>query len=472
MSINKADSVQPKSQQFRVEQDFLGAVEVPCNHYYGAETMRAIDNFPITGIPISKMPDLIMAMAWIKKAAAKTNKEAGDITPEQAGAIMAACDEIIAGKLHDEFCVDVIQGGAGTSTNMNVNEVIANRALEIMGHERGEYQYLHPKDHVNRCQSTNDVYATAIRLTVVQINNRLSEAVLFCADAFSAKAQEFQNISKLGRTQLQDAVPMTVGQEMQAFADVLREDVERIAEIRKLFMEVNLGGSAIGTAVGVSDYYLQQIVRNLSDICGLPLTAAVNRIEATWDTGLFVYYSGLLKRFATKLSKISNDLRLLSSGPAGGLGELCLPRMQPGSSIMPGKVNPVIPEVVNQVCFRVFGADTTITFAAESGQLQLNAMEPVIIWSIYESCTSLISAIETLVTNCVQGITVDETRIADTMNRSTARVTSLAPIIGYSAAAKLAQQIVANGATLEEAIDHSMPERADELAAFLANMDN
>lgn len=472
MSMKKAQSVQPQSRKFRFEQDFLGEVQVPCDHYYGAETMRAIDNFPITGIPISKMPDLITAMAWIKKAAAKTNKEAGDITADQADAIMAACDEIISGSLNDEFCVDVIQGGAGTSTNMNVNEVIANRALEIMGHKRGEYQHLHPKDHVNRCQSTNDVYATAIRLTVVQINNRLSEAVLFCADAFAAKAEEFQTVSKLGRTQLQDAVPMTVGQEMQAFADVLREDVDRIAEIRKLFMEVNLGGSAIGTAVGVSDFYLDHIVSNLSDICGMPLTVAANRIEATWDTGLFVYYSGLLKRLATKLSKISNDLRLLSSGPAGGLGELCLPRMQPGSSIMPGKVNPVIPEVVNQVCFRVFGADTTITFAAESGQLQLNAMEPVIIWSIYESCTSLISAIETLVTNCVEGITLDEARIADTMNRSAARVTSLAPIIGYSAAATLAQQIVANGVTLEEAINMSMPERANELTAFLAKADS
>jgi aspartate ammonia-lyase len=449
----------------RIEQDFLGEIAVPADRYFGAETMRAIGNFPITGIPISAMPELLIAFAWIKKAAARTNAAAGDLAAEQAGAIVAACDEILAGQHHGEFCLDVIQGGAGTSTNMNANEVIANRALEIMGHPRGDYAHLHPKDHVNKCQSTNDVYATAVRLTIVQINRRLSAAMQQIVAAFERKATEFAHIPKLGRTQLQDAVPMTVGQEMQAFADALREDILRIGEMQILFMEVNMGGTAIGTAVGASPYYLQHIVPALADVAGMALTPSANRIEASWDTGLFVFYSGLLKRLATKLSKISNDLRLLSSGPLSGLGELKLPQMQPGSSIMPGKVNPVIPEVMNQICFRVFGGDTTITFAAEAGQLQLNAMEPVIIWTIYESCTSLIAGMETLVENCIDGIAVDEARTAELLARSTALVTSLMPLVGYALATRIARAMIEDRISLPEAVREYLPDRADQLLA-------
>ena len=451
----------------RTEQDFLGKIEVPSACYYGAETMRAIHNFPITGVPISKMPELITAIVWIKKAAARTNMDAGDLERNKAEAIMAACDEILEGGLRSEFCVDVIQGGAGTSTNMNANEVIANRALEIMGHKRGEYQFLHPKDDVNRCQSTNDVYASAIRLTIVQVNVGLCAATKSCVEAFEQKARAFAHVTKLGRTQLQDAVPMSVGQEMQAFADALGEDIERIEEMQKLFMEINLGGSAIGTAVGVSPYYLDHIIPNLSEICGIYVKSSANRIEATWDTGLFVYYSGLLKRLATKLSKISNDLRLLSSGPFGGMGEYVLPQKQPGSSMMPGKVNPVIPEVMNQICFRVFGADTTVTFAAEAGQLQLNAMEPVIIWSIYDSCTSLISGMNTLVENCIKDIKVDEARIDETINNGTARVTSIMPLLGYAKSTQIAKNIVEERQSLEQSIRKIAPDRADELIAFL-----
>jgi len=465
--MSSSSAAGEQDREYRIEHDFLGDVRVPTESYAGAETMRAIRNFPITGIAISQMPELIIALAWIKKAAAKTNFEADDLTAKQAKAIMAACDEIIAGQHHTEFCIDVIQGGAGTSTNMNANEVIANRALEIMGHERGDYQYLHPKDDVNKCQSTNDVYASAIRLTIVQVNKQLCAATKKCVEAFATKAEQFAHIPKLGRTQLQDAVPMTVGQEMQAFADALAEDISRIEDMQKLFLEVNIGGTAIGTAVGVSRHYLDNIIPNLQQTCNLELTPSANKIEASWDTGIFVFYSGLLKRLATKLSKISNDLRLLSSGPLGGIGELILPQKQPGSSIMPGKVNPVIPEVMNQICFRVFGADTTVTFAAESGQLQLNAMEPVIIWSIYDSCTSIIAGMDTLVTNCINDLQVDEARVADLLNSGTARVTELMPHVGYAAATKIAQYIIEHRVPLDIAIHEILPDRTEELFAKL-----
>ncbi|WP_164116702.1 aspartate ammonia-lyase [Sphingorhabdus sp. Alg239-R122] len=455
------------STKVRTEHDFLGEVEVPADRLFGAETQRAVENFPITGIPLSKMPELIKALAWIKLAAAQTNLDARDLSREKADAIMVACREILSGEHHGEFCIDVIQGGAGTSTNMNANEVIANRALELMGHRRGEYEQLHPKDDINKCQSANDVYATAIRLTIVQLNVKLNAATRKCVKAFERKAREFKHVMKLGRTQMQDAVPMSVGQEMQAFADSLGEDIDRIEEMQKLFLETNLGGSAIGTAVGVSPYYLENIVGNLAKVCGLPVTSSANRIEASWDTGIFVYYSGLLKRLATKLGKISNDLRLLSSGPLGGIGELKLPQRQPGSSIMPGKINPVIPEVMNQICYRVFGADTTVTFAAEAGQLQLNAMEPVIIWSLHDSCTSLISGMNTLVENCINGIEVDEARTAELLNASTARVTSLMPIIGYSAATEVARNIIENRETLAQSLRRVVPLKADCLIAEL-----
>ncbi len=448
---------------YRTECDFLGSLEVPADCYYGIETQRAILNFPITGVPISAMPELLTAFAWIKEAAATTNFLAGSLTRERATAIRQVCREILAGQHRDQFPVDVIQGGGGTSTNMNVNEVIANRALEILGYPLGAYEFLHPKDHVNRCQSTNDVYATAIRLTVVQINQRLARAIRRCVSAFEERAEAFDAVPKLGRTQLQDAVPMTVGDELHGFAAALAEDIERIEEMKPLFLEVNLGGTAIGTGVGVSEYYDAHILTALEETSGLPVTRAGNRIEATWDTGIFVFYSGLLKRLATKLSKIANDLRLLASGPMGGIGELRLPQVQPGSSIMPGKVNPVIPEVMNQACFRVFGADTTVTFAAESGQLQLNVMEPLIIWSIHDAASSLISAIGTLVDNCVTGLEVDLERCAQNLNASPARATLIASEVGYGRAAEVALYMVQKRMSFEEALRAVLPERAEAL---------
>ncbi len=451
----------------RLESDFLGEVEVPADRYFGVETVRAVRNFPVTGIPIARIPELVRSIAWIKKAAAITNGEAGDLASDKVAAIVAACDEIIAGNLTHEFVVDVIQGGAGTSTNMNANEVIANRALELLGQPRGAYSVVSPKDHVNKCQSTNDVYATAIRLAIVLVNEELVVAVQKCVDALNLKAMEFADVWKVGRTQLQDAVPMTLGQEFAAFAASLSEDIARIHEMRPLFLETNLGGSAIGTGAGVTEYFQDHIVARLADVSGLPVTLAANRIEATSDTGMFVFYSGLLKRLATKLGKIANDLRLLSSGPVGGFGEIKLPQQQPGSSIMPGKVNPVIPEMINQICYQIFGADTTVTFAAEAGQLQLNAMEPVIIWSIYNSTRSLIAGLDSFVVNCISGIEADRERCAELLNVSTASVTSLMPRLGYALSAQLARHMMRERVDLSHALDAFADRISSEDAAWL-----
>ena len=449
--------------EVRIETDFLGSVEIPADRYFGIETQRALRNFPITGIPISEMPELLSAFACIKKAAATANRRAGDLSPPKAAAISRACVEICDGRHRDHFPVDVVQGGAGTSTNMNVNEVIANRGLEILGRPRGEYASLHPKDDVNKCQSTNDVYSTAARLALVRTNRALASELRACVSAFEERARQFADVPKLGRTQLQDAVPMTLGQELAGFAETLAEDVERLGEIERHFLDVCLGGTAIGTGIGVSEYYEKNIVGILRETSGLPVKRTRNRVEATWDSGVFVLYSGLLKRLATKLSKIANDLRLLSSGPAGGIAELRLPAAQPGSSIMPGKVNPVIPEVMNQACFRVFGADTTVTFAAEAGQLQLNAMSPVIVWTIYEASSCLKSAIGTLVENCIDGLSPDRERCRETLASSSARVTLLAEDVGYNAAASVAVNMTRNGLSFEEAVRRELPDRASEL---------
>ncbi len=449
--------------RLRSEEDFLGKLDVPADRYFGIETQRAVTNFPITGIPISSMPELLSAFAWIKSAAATVNRKAGDLSASKAEAISQVCLEICDGELSDHFPVDVVQGGAGTSTNMNVNEVIANRGLEIMGRSRGDYAFLHPKDDVNRCQSTNDVYATAARLALVQVNRALIAELRVCAAAFGERALQFADVPKLGRTQLQDAVRMSVGQELAGFAETLSEDVERLGEIEKHLLDICLGGTAIGTGIGVSDYYEKNIVGVLREVSGFPVVQTRNRIEATWDTGVFVLYSGLLKRLATKLGKIANDLRLLSSGPAGGLGELRLPAVQPGSSIMPGKVNPVIPEVVNQTCYRVFGADTTVTFAAEAGQLQLNAMGPVIVWTLYDATSCLTSAVRTLVENCIDGIAVDRERCRATLASSSARATLLAEDVGYNAAASVAMNMTEHRMTFEDALRRELPGRAADL---------
>lgn len=455
----------------RVERDPLGEVRVPADRLFGAQTQRAVENFPVSGRTIASMPHLLRALAQVKKAAATTNAATGEIDVATAAAIVAACDEVIAGRWRSEFVVDVFQGGAGTSTNMNMNEVVANRALAILGRPYGDYATLSPNDHVNRSQSTNDVYATAVRLTVFALNRSLVEALARLAAAFDAKAVEFAGIPKLGRTQLQDAVPMTLGQEFGGFATTVAEDAARADEIGRFFLEVNLGGTAIGTGVGASPAYVDGVIGALRAVTGLPVVRADNLIEATWDMGAFVLYGGMLKRVASKLSKIANDLRLLSSGPRGGFAEIHLPQRQPGSSIMPGKVNPVVPECLNQIAFRVFGADTTITFAAEAGQLQLNAFEPVILWSIHEAVDLLVAGIDMLVVNCVAGIEADPERCRSNLTTSTALATSLVPHIGYARAAAIAKGAVATGSDLRSAVEAIHPDALplyDRLAAGAA----
>ena len=362
----------------RIEHDFLGQRELPDEAYYGVQTLRAVENFPITGVSISLMRSFLIAFGYVKKAAAMANRDLGVLDATKADAIMQACDALIDEELMDQFPVDIIQGGAGTSTNMNVNEVIANKALEILGHPKGSYEIIHPNNHVNLSQSTNDAYPTALRLSTWYELQFLIHELDQLKDSFMAKGHEFNDVLKMGRTQLQDAVPMTLGEEFEAFAVNVNDDIQRFREIGDLMTEVNLGATAIGTSINAPDGYPELATKYLGELCGVPVRLAEHLIEATWDTGPFVEISGLLKRVAVKLSKICNDLRLLSSGPRTGINEINLPAVQPGSSIMPGKVNPVIPEVMNQVCFRVIGNDVTISFAAEAGQLQLNVMEPVI----------------------------------------------------------------------------------------------
>jgi len=429
----------------RVEHDLLGEREVPADAYYGIHTLRAVENFPITGIPISTYHDLVDALAAVKAAAAKANRGLGLLDAERANAIVAACDEIRAGVLHDQFVVDVIQGGAGTSTNMNANEVIANRALEILGHRRGEYAHLHPLEHVNLGQSTNDVYPTAVKVALQVAVGRLRLAMNQLANAFADKGIAFADHLKMGRTQLQDAVPMTLGQEFGTYAVLVREDAERLGEAATLIAEINLGGTAIGTGLNSHPDYARLVCVELCAITGLPLVTATNLVEATQDVGAFVQISGVLKRTAVKLSKICSDLRLLSSGPRAGLGEINLPPVQAGSSIMPGKVNPVIPEVVNQVAFEVIGNDVTVTMAAEGGQLQLNAFEPIIAHSLFESLTHLTAACETLGMRCVAGITANVEHMRATVDRSIGLVTALNPHIGYEAATALATEALESG---------------------------
>jgi aspartate ammonia-lyase len=422
----------------RLEHDLLGDYEVPSTVYYGVHTARALDNFPITGIPIARYPELVIALACVKLAAARANHGLGLLSTDRTDAIVAACREIISGQLHDQFVVDVIQGGAGTSTNMNANEVIANRALELMGRRRGDYAHLHPLEHVNLGQSTNDVYPTAIKVALQFAVHRLQVAMGELVTAFADKAIEFREHLKMGRTQLQDAVPMTLGQEFGSYAVMVGEDAARLGEAALLVAEINLGGTAIGTGLNAPRGYAEAVCEELRAVTELPLVTASNLIEATQDVGAFVQLSGVLKRTAVKLSKVCNDLRLLSSGPRAGLGEINLPPVAAGSSIMPGKVNPVIPEVVNQVAFEVIGNDITISLAAEGGQLQLNAFEPIIAHSLFESLAHLTAACDTLRTRCVGGITANVARMRATVDRSIGLVTALNPYIGYDAATKLA----------------------------------
>jgi aspartate ammonia-lyase len=429
----------------RTERDSLGEVQVPAEAYYGVHTQRAIANFRVTGLTIGDIPGFPESLASVKRAAAQTNAELGLLDSEKAAAIVAACKEISDGRLHDQFLVDPIQGGAGTSTNMNANEVIANRALEILGRAKGDYTHLDPLAHVNLGQSTNDVYPTAIKLCMVRALRELWRALERLADTFEDKFVDFADVVKMGRTQLQDAVPMTLGQEFATYAVMLREDCDRLAEATRLLLETNLGGTAIGTGINGHRDYSARACAVLAEIVGEPVVRAGDLIEATQDCGAFVQVSGVLKRVAVKLSKTCNDLRLTSSGPAAGLAEINLPPVQAGSSIMPGKVNPVIPEMVNQVAFLVIGHDITITMAAEAGQLQLNAFEPIIAHTLMQSIRYLTASADTLAERCVAGITANREHLREIVSRSPGTVTALAPVIGYDAAARIAKQALATG---------------------------
>ncbi len=429
----------------RLEHDSLGQREVPSDRYYGIQTLRALENFSITGIPIAHYPRLVHSLAYIKKAAALANIELELLPGDIGQAMVGACDEILAGELHSEFVVDVIQGGAGTSTNMNANEVIANRALELLGYEKGRYDVVHPLNHANLSQSTNDVYPTALRLTLSMKLDGMLREMETLREALGAKGVEFASVIKMGRTQLQDAVPMTLGQEFEAWGIMVEEDMARVREAQALIREINMGATAIGTGLNAHPAYAALVTERLAQISGVPVIQSQNLVEATQDAGAYVQLSGVLKRVAVKLSKISNDLRLLSSGPRAGLGEINLPPMAPGSSIMPGKVNPIIPEVVNQVAFEVIGNDLTVTMAAGAGQLELNAFEPVIAFNLFRSLDMLGRACRTLAQRCVQGITANAEHCRRMVEHSIGLVTALNPILGYERSAEIAKEALATG---------------------------
>ena len=429
----------------RQEHDLLGERDVPFEALYGVQTLRALENFPITGIPLREFPVLIESLAAVKEAAAQTNFELGLLEQGHADVIIRAAREIRAGRHHEHFLVDMIQGGAGTSTNMNANEVIANRALELSNQHRGAYDVISPNDHVNLSQSTNDVYPTAVRIALHKSLSGFRIELARLADAFGAKGVEFAPLIKMGRTQMQDAVPMTLGQEFMAFSHTLQEDVDRLGEAQSLIREINLGATAIGTGINAPPGYAALACKHLAGIAEVPVVTAFDLVEATSDTGAFVQLSGVMKRTATKLSKICNDLRLLSSGPRAGFGEINLPAMQPGSSIMPGKVNPVIPEVVNQVCFEVIGGDVTVTMAAEAGQLQLNAFEPVIAYRLLRGIDMLRNACIVLNERCVTGITANADRMRYFVEHSIGIVTALVPVLGYEIATDIAKTALASG---------------------------
>ncbi|MEM9632690.1 MAG: aspartate ammonia-lyase [Pseudomonadota bacterium] len=456
------------SLETRSETDAIGTLDVPAGALFGIQTARALSNFPITGVPLSHFPSLVNALAMVKWAAARTNAELGALAPEKAEAIICACIEIADGNHHEHFVVDMIQGGAGTSTNMNANEVIANLAQINLGQPVGTYALVHPNDHVNLGQSTNDVYPTAIRLAVLSKIAPLCQALTRLQQAFEVKARAFKDIPKVGRTQLQDAVPVSLGLEFQSYAHTVGEDIERLKQLGQLLTEVNLGGTAIGTGINAPRGYGNKVVDILTEISGYPLRQSGNLIEASSDLGAFVTFSGVLKRIAVKVSKICNDLRLLSSGPRAGFGEIILPPVQAGSSIMPGKVNPVIPEVVNQVCFQAIGNDLTVTMAAEAGQLQLNAMEPVVAYNILETLRILTNAIGVLTDKCIIGIQADEDRCAALLNDSLVLATALAPHLGYDNAAKIAKTALSRRKSIREVANETGALSPKELDRILS----
>ena len=436
----------------RLEHDLIGEREIPAEAYWGIHTLRAVENFPITGTTLETHPHLIVALARVKQAAARANRDLGLLDETRADAIDRACEGIAGGALHDQFVLDPVQGGAGTSTNMNANEVIANLALELLGHAKGDYAQLHPNDHVNLSQSTNDAYPTAVNVATYLAAQPLLAALEQLEDSCRTKAAEFRTVVKMGRTQLQDAVPMTVGQELGGWANTLREDHDRLAESLSLITEINLGATAIGTGLNAPVGYAESARAHLAELTGLPLVTSPDLIEATSDVGAFVHLSGVLKRVALKLSKICNDLRLLSSGPRAGLNDLQLPAVQSGSSIMPGKVNPVIPEVINQIAYQVVGHDLTVTMAAEGGQLQLNAFEPVIAHSIGLSLKHLTNGCLTLATRCIDGITVDAEELRRTVEHSIGLVTALNPRLGYARSTAIAVEALRTGRGVAELV--------------------
>lgn len=438
--------------QTRTEKDLLGEMEVPAHAYYGIQTYRAIDNFNISSARLKDYRSFIWGLGAVKMAAAKANHELGLLSDSLSESMIKACEEVMEGKFDDQFPIDMIQGGAGTSTNMNANEVIANRALELMGHKKGEYEHCSPNDHVNMSQSTNDAYPTSSQLSLIRLHTEFIEHLKLLIVAFRAKGEEFSDVIKMGRTQLQDAVPMTLGQEFNAFANNLAKEVDHLAYSANFFNEVNMGATAIGTGLNAAPGYAQACVKHLCRITGYPIVLAKDLVEATPDTGAYVAYSSALKSLAIKLSRICNDLRILSSGPRTGFNEINLPPMQPGSSIMPGKVNPVIPEVVNQICFRVIGNDTTVTMGSEAGQMQLNVMEPIIAYAVMESVQFLKQGVDVLRIKCVSGITANRERCAEMVKNSIGIVTALNPFIGYNNSSRIAKMAQESGRGVYELV--------------------
>ena len=429
-----------KKTDYRVEKDSIGVKDIPEEVYYGVQTLRAAENFHITGLNMH--PEIINSLAYIKKASAITNCEVGILEKKKAQAIVQACDEIIEGKFHDDFIVDPIQGGAGTSLNMNANEVIANRAIEILGGKKGDYTIVNPNDDVNCGQSTNDVIPTAGKMTSLHLLQNLKKQLLRLYDALNEKAKEFDHVIKMGRTQMQDAVPIRLGQEFKAYSVAIMRDIHRMDKAMDEMRTLNMGGTAIGTGINADENYLRRIVPNLSEISGMEFIQAFDLIDATQNLDSFVAVSGAVKACAVTLSKMSNDLLLMSSGPRAGFGEINLPAKQNGSSFMPGKVNPVIPEVVNQVAFNIIGNDMTITMAAEAGQLELNAFEPIIFCCMFQSIDTLGYAVETLVDNCIVGITANEERCRQLVENSVGIITAICPHVGYEKTADIAKKAI------------------------------
>lgn len=450
------------TEETRVESDLLGSREIPAKALYGVQTLRGLENFPISKFHLNEYPLFINGLAITKMAAAQANHELGLLTDEQTNGIVVACQEILDGKHHEHFPVDMIQGGAGTTTNMNANEVIANRALEIMGHNRGEYQYCSPNDHVNCAQSTNDAYPTAIHIGLYYSHQNLLPHLQMLIDSFDKKGDEFADIIKMGRTQLEDAVPMTLGQTFHGFASILRDEIKHLNEAAADFLTVNMGATAIGTGICAEPGYAEKCVNALVKITNLPFVLSGDLVGATSDTSCMVGYAAALKRIAVKMNKICNDLRLLASGPRCGLGEFNLPAMQPGSSIMPGKVNPVIPEVMNQICYKVIGNELCVTMAGEAAQMELNAMEPVMAQCCFESIDLMVNGMDTLRTRCVDGIIANKEHCISNVHNSIGVVTALNPVIGYKNSTKIAKEAMATGRSVYDLVlEHDILSKED-----------